>query len=92
MPYHQVLYMLLKIQVFFLIILILTANHFSDLYKTNDVSSEILAAAEQSSSPEHLLSLFYSSCSDILDSMALLKYKSPKLKITTIVRKYHPFT
>ncbi len=58
----------------------LTANQFSDLYKTNDVSTAILAAAEQSSSPENAISLFNSSSSAILDSVAPFKYKSPNLK------------
>lgn len=43
----------------------LTANQFSDMYQKNDVLTAILAAAEQSSSPENLVSLFNSSCSDI---------------------------
>ncbi len=58
----------------------LTANQFSDLYKTNDVSTAILAAAEQSSSPENFIYLFNSSSSAILDSVAPFKYKSPKCK------------
>ncbi len=58
----------------------LTANQFSDLYKTNDVSTAILAAAEQSSSPENVITLFNSSSSAILDSVAPFKYKSPKFK------------
>ncbi len=57
----------------------LTANQFSDLYKTNDVSTAILAAAEQSSSPENVITLFNSSSSAILDSVAPFKYKSPKI-------------
>lgn len=38
----------------------LTANHFSDMFKTNDVSTVILAPAEQSSTPENVMSLFNS--------------------------------
>ncbi len=58
----------------------LTAIQFSDLYKTNDVSTAILSAAEQSSSPENVITLFNSSSSAILDSVAPFKYKSPKFK------------
>lgn len=56
-----------------------TANHFSGMYKTNFVSTAISTAAEQSSSPENFISLFNSSCSAILDSIAPLK-QIPKFK------------
>ncbi len=81
MSYYQVLHMLLKIQVFILVVLILSLQiNFLICNKTNDVSTAILAAAEQSSSPENLISLFNSSSSAILDSVAPFKYKSPKFK------------
>ncbi len=58
----------------------LTVNQFSDMFHSNEVSTAILVAAECSSSSDYLISLFNSSCSDILDSIAPLKYKCPKFK------------
>lgn len=58
----------------------LTANQFSDMYHSNEVSTAISDAAEHSSNPDDLISLFNFSCSDILDSIAPLKYKCPKFK------------
>ncbi len=73
--------MLLKIQVFILVVLILSLQiNFLICIKQMMFSTAILAAAEQSSSPENLISLFNSSSSAILDSVAPFKYKSPKFK------------
>ncbi len=55
-------------------------NVFSDMFHSNEVSTAMSVAAEHSSSSDYLIALFNSSCSDILDSIAPLKYKCPKFK------------
>ncbi len=56
------------------------------MFHSNEVSTEISVAAECSSSSDYLISLFNSSCYDTLDSIAPLKYKCPKILITTMAR------
>ncbi len=58
----------------------LIVNQFSDMFHSNEVSTAISVAAERSSSSDYLSSLFNYSCSDILYSIAPLKYKCPKVK------------
>ena len=58
----------------------LTAAQFSDSFLSQTVASTIATAASSSSSPDELVSLFHSSCSSILDSVAPLTYIRPKLK------------
>lgn len=48
----------------------LTASQFSECYLANAVESSILNAAESSSGPDDLITLFYTFCSNILDAIA----------------------
>lgn len=46
--------------------------------KKKDVSTAVSVTAKHSSSPDNLISLINCAYSDILDSVAPLKYKCPK--------------
>lgn len=58
----------------------LTATQFSDSFLSGNVASIIATAASFSSSPDELVTLFHSSCSTILDSVAPFTYTRSKLK------------
>ena len=58
----------------------LTASHLYECFLSNDVASSILTANEIPGSIDDLVSLFNSSCSHILDTIAPLKLRHPKPK------------
>jgi hypothetical protein len=58
----------------------LTASHLYECFLSNDVASSILTANELPGSIDDLVSLFNSSCSNILDTIAPLKLRHPKPK------------
>jgi len=58
----------------------LTASHFSECFLSNDVASLISTVNELPGSIDDLVSLFNTSCSNILDSIAPLKLRHPKPK------------
>lgn len=58
----------------------LTVSQFNDDYLANAVEKSILHAEKASYGPDVLISLFYTVCSNILDSIAPFKVKQPKIK------------
>jgi len=58
----------------------LTVSQFSEHYLANAVEESILHSAKTSYGPNDLISLFYTDCNNILDSIAPFKLKQPKIK------------
>lgn len=59
---------------------ILTENQFAEAYRRNAIATSIYSATEFLSSPDKLIPSAICSCSDILDYVAPIKYRHPKLK------------